>query len=140
MKSIFKLGTIILAASLAFAGKPKIAKDLRGMDPNSNVDVIVQFNQTLQEKHIDKMKKKGGDEKARHAVINAATFTLSAKALAELEQDPDVAYVTPDRYVSGSLDYAEPAINANIALSQGYDGKGVGIALIDSGITNTADL
>ena len=55
MKSIFKLGTIILAASLAFAGKPKIAKDLRGMDPNSNVDVIVQFNQTLQEKHIDKM-------------------------------------------------------------------------------------
>jgi len=55
MKSIFKLGTIILAASLAFAGKPKIAKDLRGVDPNSNVDVIVQFNQTLQEKHIDKM-------------------------------------------------------------------------------------
>ena len=140
MKSIFKLGTIILAASLAFAGKPKIAKDLRGVDPNSNVDVIVQFNQTLQEKHIDKMKKKGGCEKARHAVINAATFTLSAKALAELEHDPDVAYVTPDRYVSGSLDYAEPAINSNIALSQGYDGKGVGIALVDSGITNTADL
>jgi len=42
---------------------------------------------------------------------------LAASAVADLENDPDVEYVSPDRPVAATLDYANPAINANIAAS-----------------------
>jgi hypothetical protein len=35
--------TLILSASLAFAGSPKMSKDLDGKRPSEQVDVIVQF-------------------------------------------------------------------------------------------------
>jgi len=38
------------------------------------------------------------------------------------------------------LDYANPAVNANIARQYGWDGTGVGIALIDSGLQGRPDL
>src|SRR5205085_4439425 len=34
----------------------------------------------------------------------------------------------------------EPTTGANIALQYGYDGTGVGVAIIDSGIASSADL
>ena len=54
--------------------------------------------------------------------------------------DPNVIYISPDRPLSGMLEYANPTVNANIALQHGFDGTGVGIALIDSGVTTDADL
>ena len=46
-------------------------------------------------------------------------------------------YVAPDRPVQATLDYAQPAINANIAMQYGWDGKRVTVAVIDSGIMDT---
>src|SRR5260370_6543283 len=38
------------------------------------------------------------------------------------------------------LDYANPMVKANIARQYGWDGTGVGIALIDSGVEGRRDL
>jgi serine protease AprX len=57
-----------------------------------------------------------------------------------LEEDSDVAYISPDRAVSGMLDLALPAIGADTAQAWGYDGTGIGVAVIDSGITVKNDL
>ena len=46
-------------------------------------------------------------------------------------------YVTPDRPVAATLDYANPAINAGIALQYGWNGSGMTVAVIDSGIMDT---
>src|ERR1019366_6426637 len=73
-------------------------------------------------------------------LVNSAAYTLPMGALPDLENDPDVAYVTPDRPVAATLDYANAAINANIARQYGWNGTGVTVAVIDSGITDNADL
>jgi hypothetical protein len=42
--------------------------------------------------------------------------------------------------VHGALDNAGPAVNASIALSYGWAGTGIGVAVVDSGIANDPDL
>ena len=53
--------------------------------------------------------------------------------------DPEVEYISPDHEVYGALQFAQPAINANIAFQNGFDGTGVGVAIIDSGIMTHPD-
>jgi serine protease AprX len=65
---------------------------------------------------------------------------LPASALAALANNPRVAYISPDRKVSGKLDLTAAAVHAPAAWQSSYDGSGVGIAIIDSGITPVDDL
>jgi serine protease AprX len=60
--------------------------------------------------------------------------------LESLSQDPEVAYISPDRPVSGANDYAEATVGADVAQNYGYDGTGVAVAVIDSGISDHPDL
>ena len=125
---------------VALAGESKISKDLKGLHPDSAVEVIVQFTQPPTEAHHGKVRAKGGVMKVSLDGINGALYSMPAGAAVELSDDPDVLYVSPDRPVQGALDYAEPTTNANIAFQSGWDGKGIGIALIDSGVTARPDL
>ena len=58
----------------------------------------------------------------------------------ELAADPEVEQVSLDHEVRATLDYAEQATAASIALSNGFSGQGVGIAVLDSGIADHPDL
>lgn len=51
----------------------------------------------------------------------------------------EVRYVTPDRPVRGALEFAVPTIGADLALRAGWDGEGVSIAVIDSGINKKSE-
>src|SRR5579884_1917134 len=68
-----------------------------------------------------------------------ALMNLPAQAIQALRNNPNVRYVSPNRALSGKLEFAEPTTTANIALQYGYDGTGVGVAIVDSGITPSAD-
>jgi serine protease AprX len=69
------------------------------------------------------------------SLINAQFYTLSAPAIAAIvANDPNIKYVTRDRPVQPTLDYADAATGAQTALSYGWNGTGVGVAVIDSGI------
>ena len=81
----------------------------------------------------------GAFEKTLDA-IRGGVFTVSAALVPFLSDFEDIAYTSPDRPLQSMLDYAQPTVNANIALSHGYDGTGVAIALIDSGINLKKDL
>jgi serine protease AprX len=74
------------------------------------------------------------------SIVKAATYSIPASALEDLANDPDIAYVSPDRTVNGLLDYAEPTVNALIAFNNNYDGTGIGVAVLDSGIGLHDDL
>jgi serine protease AprX len=140
---------LISTASLAFAGSQKLAKDLEGKGPSDRVDVIVQFKQAPTTKHHQKLLSKGGTFKNRLGLVKGGSYSVPASALAALAADPDVAYISPDRSVAstGSAvdtnavpDYYLLTLNAQFASGLGYDGTGIGVAVIDSGISDIPDM
>jgi serine protease AprX len=136
---------LLLSAVQAFA-HPKVSPELRHPNSGKPVDVIVQFTSTPTDRHIDKVTGKGAALKHKLSLINGAAFKhLPASAVAQLTADPEVAYISPDRPVRGAaLDYAPESVNAPWAwqaLQQlGQAPSGVGVAVIDSGISPVADL
>jgi serine protease AprX len=120
----------------------KIAKDIDRRHPNDLVDVIVQFNVTPTAAHYQRMAARGATVKTRLHTIKAAAFRLPVSALAKLERDPDIVYVSPDRAVSlkNSYESFASAVEADVAEQQyGLDGTGIGVAVIDSGVADHVD-
>jgi len=139
----FSVLVLVLFAELAFA-RPKLSPELQHAKSGKPVNVIVQFTIDPTERHIARVTSKGAALKQKLSVIHGAAFTsLPAEALAQLAQDPNVAYITPDRPVQGAtnLDYAPETGNAPWAWQQmQLDGTGIGVAVIDSGVYPVADL
>ena len=73
--------------------------------------------------------------------IKGAHYTVPVSALGSLASDPDVAYVTPNRALQGTFDNitAGTVNSVTDGYSLGMTGVGVGIALIDSGVTELGD-
>ncbi|HBY59633.1 MAG TPA: hypothetical protein DEH78_07400 [Solibacterales bacterium] len=137
---IYYLQSILLALLLA-APLPLEAKKISVDVPSSGqVDVIVQYRQTPGAAALDRLQRLGGQLRNRFRSVPAASVTLPAAALAALDSDPDVTYVTPDRKVKGSLEYASPAVGAAWAYTFGWTGGNVGVAVIDSGVNAHADV
>lgn len=140
MKSCSKFLALLMSAAVALVAAPKLSKDLKQVSPDSTVDVIVQFKSTPTEKQHGKIKSRGGSFKSELHLVNGGLYSVPAKALDDLALDADVVYISPDREVSGSLDHSNPTVNANLAFQNSFTGNGVGIAIIDSGVTNQPDL
>src|SRR5216683_4141787 len=135
----------LLAAGLSFAdgNKHKLSNDLdalKGRHDGATVDVIIQFNQTPTDAHHQKVQNKGGVLKTNLDFIKGAHYSVPVESLDALADDPDVVYISPDRRLSGSLDNTAAAVNAKAAWQAGWDGTGIGVAVIDSGITAHPDL
>jgi serine protease AprX len=114
--------------------------------PNATVNVIVQHRSKPENTQFSKVLRKNGVIRNHLDVVNGAALTVPVSELSDLDSDPDVAYVSPDRPVRGTattaltLDYYYPTVNANYADQLGYDGTGIGVAVIDSGIVPVPDL
>lgn len=121
----------------AYAKHPKIAMDLEGAKTGS-VDVIVQFKPgKLSHAAIQAS---GGQAKADLSVINGVLASLPQQALTALANNPNVTYLSPNRGLRGNLDYAHSTVGADLAMQYGFDGTGIGIAIVDSGINPSFDL
>jgi hypothetical protein len=71
----------------------KISPDLKGIDPDAPVDVIVQFRQTPSETELDA---DGTVTKAELPLLKARLVTVKAGDVANLASHSNVAYITPD--------------------------------------------
>ena len=132
---------ILMTGSLAAYGKhPKVDKDLGSIDAESTVDVIIQYKQVPGAGHHKKVHDKGGQHKRDLSLIKGGHYSLTAKTIRELADDPDVVAISPDREVRGTMDVAAPTVNATIANQNTWTGAGIGVAVIDSGIQDAADL
>ena len=121
----------------------KLSRELRNFKGNDPVNVIVQFRGKPTAAHYKFLATNGGKFKSNKALrhLNSVALRLSPKALAFLEAHPDIAYVSVDRRVKRSADAAAPAVLADIAAQQyGLDGAGIGVAVIDSGVSDHQDL
>jgi serine protease AprX len=143
--------TLIAVTGLALAQAPevKISPELRNLESQAQVDVIVQYRQTPTETNHRRVLARGGELKHDLPIIRGAHYSIPSSELESLAQDPNVESISPDRTVfstansiyTGSPDFGWRTVGADLATSVlGVDGTGVGIALIDSGINDNTDL
>jgi subtilisin family serine protease len=85
----------------------------------------------------------GGEVHMRHSLINGLTATLPARRIHQLAERDDVVHVSPNRETRSTASLLEKitgALGSNGRTGStkgtytGFDGSGVGIAIIDSGI------
>lgn len=82
----------------------------------------------------------GGATRRQLPIINAHVADMPNAALAGLANDPAIGAINLDRLVVGSMERTGGTIGATTVRQQlGYDGSGVGVAVIDSGITSWHD-
>lgn len=128
---------LALGVVCGFAAGPKVAPDLANIPLDKTVDVIVRYRVQPTIRHHQLMVEKGGLWRHHLELVRSEAYTFPAAHLQDLSDDPDVEYIAPDRPLKATLDFAEPAINANLALKYGYDGTGITVAVIDSGIMDS---
>src|SRR5581483_2603173 len=145
---------VLMTAGTAFAkdskGRHKLSPELTQfntavgqgkLNKTQTIRVIVQFTERPEQKHFAKMAGWGGRNLRKFHSLKGGVFTIPLSALAALESDSDIAYVSPDRTLkNSSLDTFQETIGANLAHSNGWDGNGIGVAVIDSGVSDHPDL
>src|SRR5229473_1055524 len=141
--ALLTLITLLVAGLCLADGKHKLSKDLdalKGNNSGATVDVIIQFNQTPTDAHHQKVQNKGGVLKTKLDFIKGAHYSVPVESLDALADDPDVAYISPNRPVRGSLDHVVTAVNGDLAYASGWNGAGIGIAVVDSGVSSNYDM
>jgi serine protease AprX len=138
-------------AASALADNSKISSDLQPLltNPSAKLNVIVQYNRPPQtctsggllgNLLCTAVNLLGGVLKTVFVLLNAVSATLTSSDIIALSNQSDVDYISLDRPVTATLDYTAAAVNAPMEWSSGYDGSGIGIAVVDSGIYNHPDL
>jgi len=83
----------------------------------------------------------GGVMRRSLPIINGMTVTLPDAAITALASHPRVKHLSADRPVLGSMERTGATVGATAARHEfGYDGAGIGVAVIDSGTAWHDDL
>ncbi len=119
-------------------GKMEPAVRGRAHAPNGRTQVIITMRPGTS---IDDHVAKGGGRLGRYLeIIHARVAEVSDGALLGLAHNPNVVHIDLDRPVAGQLDRTAAAVGAKyVRENYGYTGAGVGVAVIDSGISPWLD-
>ena len=134
-------------------GNHKQSFDFSQYTSGGLVDVIVQFNQSRNSDDWRRLQlfwdpgdKQEAQNEASHGhdnhtlnSINAFHLKVPAWAIPFISAMPSVKYVSPVRPVQKMLDVTDATVGATTAWNYGWNGTGVGVAVIDSGITQSAE-
>ncbi|MFO0500741.1 MAG: hypothetical protein ACK527_00890 [Acidobacteriota bacterium] len=140
---------LLLTAVPAWTQDDKLAPDLTNLAEDQTIDVIIQLEEPEARPGARRQPAPftppAGVNLSAHrpvtelGLIRALSARVGRAALASLAADPRVKYISPDRQVSASLEFAAPAVFADVAHRSGFTGAGVGIAVIDSGVYPQSD-
>ncbi len=142
------IGALTLA--LAFAAPPsvdaapkqkkssKLEKKMRHTSPNDLVDVIISPTNGWTAALTRELNNKGSIKKRDFANFPFQVFRVKQKDLNSLSNHPDVGFITLDDTVKG-LGHLTTTTGVNnvrglLGNSTELDGRGVGIAIVDSGL------
>ncbi len=126
---------------------PKIASDVvvRSFS-DQTVHVIIQYKQDPSQTEQDLVDRLRGKGKKSLSFINAIAAQVPASSLDQIASDPNVAYISKDHPVAArqvsitKAEFTTEPINAPQVWSKGFNGTGIGVAVIDSGINPVDDL
>src|SRR5271165_6431188 len=130
----------VLIPAMVLANDAKVAPELKQTASDQTVSVIVQYKTVPGTVHKDWIRMMSGTVGKDLPLIKSVTAQMPASAVAALSEDDSVAYISPDRPMRSHMNNAASAVLANYAWSLGFDGSGIGVAVIDSGIHDVDDL
>src|SRR5881296_2305924 len=108
--------------------------------PDVQVGVVVQTYETPSYSDLNLLQSLGGTLTATHSSIRGYSAKISAGSLEQLAADSNVERISGDLPVRAHMDVAYRAIRGDQAATlsgwwgTGLTGKGVGIALVDTGV------
>jgi serine protease AprX len=130
----------ILMAAPTFAAPNAIvdrALAARAQSPRGSSQVIVA---TIGGQRADAAIERVGGTPGRFLPGLGQVATIPDSALLRLAASTDIISITLDRPVTGAVETAESTAAAGkIAGTLGFDGSGIGVAIIDSGVANWHD-
>ncbi|HEX8355263.1 MAG TPA: S8 family serine peptidase, partial [Pyrinomonadaceae bacterium] len=121
----------------------KLAPEFEAAGPAGEfVRVLIQTKGRPSAAHADAVASRGGSKGRAFEALDVLTAAVPRSALASLAAREDVAYVSPDREVAGAMALTRESTGAALAQAglqntPGVTGKGVGIAIVDSGISTS---
>lgn len=120
----------------------EVADQAENAGPFDFVPVIVQTYGDPSDVDLLLAKNRGAVVRARHSAIFGYSASVPVGALDGLADDPKVERISLDAPVHAQLDIAVRAARGGVALdpASDLDGRGVGIALIDTGVQLHDDL
>ncbi|MES1257250.1 MAG: S8 family serine peptidase, partial [Acidobacteriota bacterium] len=143
---LFALCGVVLACTMtvAWAETSKLSSQLQTQAKTGNnndpVEVIVQYKVVPTEAHRQKVAKFGGKLHDRMDQIRGAHYTIPRSELQTLADDPDVAYISPNRPLQAMFDdITDSTVHSDWANAYGQTGEGIGVAIIDSGVVDLPD-
>ena len=150
MKKLVLLFLIATVTVAAHADPAKLSPELQGLTSTQKVQVIVQYAPGTQlncngllglvDCLVNDVVKLGGTILADLPLINGIVAQLDGNAIQSLSNQSNVVYISTDRPLTPSLSSAAVAVNAPFAWQSNFTGAGIGVALIDSGVSNHPDL
>src|SRR5689334_25369346 len=144
MKNRYLIAAIFTATLGAMAGNNKVAPDLNDVPSHQIIKVIVRWNHSPAPDADEKVAAKGGKKTSDLSFIHAGVYEMKAGSARDLASDPDVRSVHPNRAVYGHAvtmraDFGWGAALNSTTPKLPFDGTGIGIALLDSGVDNHPD-
>ncbi len=132
---------VLLAASWSAAQSSKLSRDLQSLPSSATVTVLVQYYNPPASTDLNAAKGLGASNGKGLGLVKGYRWTMSQGQLSNLiSKDSNIKYISLDRPLQGAMNNAVPAVGADIAHNLGYDGTGVGVAVIDSGVNSVWDL
>ncbi|WP_353094660.1 S8 family peptidase [Tissierella praeacuta] len=104
-----------------------------------NVPVIVQFNDSGSnlKKNINNLSNK---VKSNLPLIDGFAGLMSTETIYRIVSSPEIEYISFDSKIYTLLDIASPAMDAYFPHDKGYEGEGITVAVIDTGVAPHYDL
>ena len=133
----FETGPITLSASVSTPASLDAVLRQRAASPKGVSPVIVRAREGASLTGIrGAIAQAGGALRRELRGINGQAAVIPDAALAMLAARPDVAGVSLDRVIVGAMDRTGPTVGAAAVRQElGYDGAGVTVAVVDSGVT-----
>lgn len=143
MRSVILIGVMWAASSLASdVQSGKLHPDLTGsaVKSKARISVIVQFTQRPDARLHRMVRGFGGEFYRDLSIIDSACYRMAGAEIEKLARRHEVKHISPDDQVEGALDVTAATTGAATAYSNyGLTGKGIGIAVIDTGVESNAD-
>ena len=139
--------TVLLTGFLSqpsFAAGAKISAELQSVHPADSVDVMVEYTAESNSRpaidRMSKLRRFGAVSKGYLSSVRSEVVTITGRDVASLADDPDVVAIRPDRqsavhfFQRHSRLFMDSTGAQAAGVNGGLDGKGIGVAVIDSGI------
>jgi serine protease AprX len=144
IRIVLQTAVIVVCAAAASAGPPPtigplVAQRALWATGSSRVIVTAAEGRTLPEV-AEAIHQSGGVSCRALAIIDACAAEVPNPSLLGLANSGAVAHIALDRFVAGTLERTAATIGATAVRQElGYDGSGIGIVVIDSGVTSYHD-